>query len=63
MLTEGTTLGGLSHIPLEDVLIRDAGLLEGSDGTGAAAAESANDDDAGHAAGLLDTLVESGLDV
>ena len=52
-LIEGTALGGLSHVPLEDLLLGHAGLEGHVDGTAAAASQGADDDDTGQAAGLL----------
>lgn len=61
--TERTALRSLGHIPVENVLIGDAGLLESADGTGAASATGTNDDHAGKTAGRLNTLLDSLLDV
>jgi len=61
--TERAAGGRLLHIPLENVVLRDARLAEGGDGSGAASAESANDDDPRHPSGLLGALLDSGLDV
>lgn len=61
--TEGTTGSGLSHIPLENLLLWDSSLLESSNSSGAAPAEGTNDDHLWHTAGLLGTLIESGLDM
>lgn len=61
--TEWTALGGLRHIPLEDVLLRHAGLAQSVDGAGPAAAEGADDNDARQTPSLLGTLAERLLDV
>lgn len=61
--TERTALGSLCHIPVENVLVGDAGLLESADGTGAATATGTDDNHAGQTAGLRNTLLDSLLDV
>lgn len=61
--TERTTDGRLGHIPLDNVVLGDAGLAQGVDGAGAAPAKGADDDDAGHTAGLLGAVLDRLLDV
>lgn len=61
--TERTTGTGLIDIPLEDLLLGDTSLAECIDGSGATATLGSNDDDLGHASGLLSTLVEGGLHI
>ncbi len=61
--TKRTAFGSLSHVPLENLVIGDAGLLKGGDSAGAATAEGTDDDDLGHPSSLLDTLLNSSLDV
>lgn len=61
--TERTTDGRLGHIPLDNVVLGDAGLAQGVDGAGAAPAKGADDDDAGHTAGLPGAVLDRLLDV
>ena len=49
-LNERPTFGCFRHIPLQDVLVRDASLFAEIDGASAAAAERTNDKDTGFAA-------------
>jgi len=62
-LLEWPTLGGLGHIPLDDVLIWDTGTLAEIHSAGSASSESSNNEDAGCAAGLLCAFCDGLLDV
>lgn len=52
-LGEGSALSGLRHIPLENVLLRDAGLDEEVNGTTSTAAKGTNNESAGLTPGNL----------
>lgn len=62
-LTKRATGSGLLHIPLEDVVLGDTSIAESSNSSAAASAKGTNDNNPGHTARLLGTLLNSGLDI
>lgn len=61
-LLEGTTLGGLSHIPLDDVLLGQTNLSQQVNGTGTTSAKSTNDKNLRKSLASSDSRLEVLLD-